>query len=248
MSWTTYRNRPDAYLDEAFEVTAKRIAVSEWLMDESDWDLLASVWVTSTGPSTACRTTSRPTIPTTRRTRTPDRAEGRRRLPAARRRDRGFVSRAREDDLILFISDHGFQTCTRALHMDHLLKQFGFLEFSASQATCRPDAVGPDAQGRAQGLRHAGAARQGLAAAAGELVEDEAYTTIRSTGEGVTINLAGRELDGIVDPGDFEKVRDEVMDRLGAFVDPKTGKKPVKAIAKREEVFKGASPSRRPTS
>ena len=29
------------------------------------------------------------------------------------------------------------------------------------------------------------------------------------------------------------------MDRLGSFVDPKTGKKPVKAIYKREDVFKG---------
>jgi predicted AlkP superfamily phosphohydrolase/phosphomutase len=46
-------------------------------------------------------------------------------------------------------------------------------------------------------------------------------------------------MDGIVDPGDYEKVRDEVMDRLGSFVDPKTGRKPVKAIHKREEVFDG---------
>ena len=37
------------------------------------------------------------------------------------------------------------------------------------------------------------------------------------------MNLAGREPDGIVDPADFEKVRDEVMDRLSSFVDPKTG-------------------------
>ena len=41
----------------------------------------------------------------------------------------------------------------------------------------------------------------------------KAYTTIRSTGEGVSINLAGRDVDGIVDPADFEKVRGEVMDR-----------------------------------
>jgi predicted AlkP superfamily phosphohydrolase/phosphomutase len=66
-----------------------------------------------------------------------------------------------------------------------------------------------------------------------------AFTTIRSTGEGVSINLAGREIDGIVDPGDYAKVRDELLDRLGSFVDPKTGKKPVKEIHKREEVFKG---------
>jgi predicted AlkP superfamily phosphohydrolase/phosphomutase len=66
-----------------------------------------------------------------------------------------------------------------------------------------------------------------------------AYTTIRSTGEGVRVNLAGREVDGIVDPGDYEKVRDELLDRLGNFVDPKTGKKPVKEIYKREQIFKG---------
>jgi predicted AlkP superfamily phosphohydrolase/phosphomutase len=74
----------------------------------------------------------------------------------------------------------------------------------------------------------------------------KAFTTIRSTGEGVSINLAGREIDGIVDPGDYEKVRDEVMDRLASFVDPKTGKKPIKAIHKREEIFKGEFADRAP--
>ena len=67
----------------------------------------------------------------------------------------------------------------------------------------------------------------------------KAFTTIRSTGEGVSINLAGREPDGIVDPADFEKVRDQVMDALSSFVDSKTGRKPVKAIHRREEIFKG---------
>ena len=36
-----------------------------------------------------------------------------------------FVARTRSDDLVLFISDHGFQSCTRAVHMDHLLRHFG---------------------------------------------------------------------------------------------------------------------------
>ena len=40
-----YHNKPDAYLDEAFEVTGKRIKASEWLMDSTDWDLMATVWV-----------------------------------------------------------------------------------------------------------------------------------------------------------------------------------------------------------
>jgi predicted AlkP superfamily phosphohydrolase/phosphomutase len=55
----------------------------------------------------------------------------------------------------------------------------------------------------------------------------------------VSINLAGREPDGIVDPADFDTVRDGLMDRLASFVDPETGRKPVKAIFKREEIFKG---------
>src|SRR3989304_5028413 len=53
----------------------------------------------------------------------------------------------------------------------------------------------------------------------------KAFTTIRSTGEGVSINLAGREPDGVVDPA--------------AFGDPVPGRKPVKAIYRREEIFKG---------
>src|SRR5205823_4984021 len=42
-----------------------------------------------------------------------------------------------------------------------------------------------------------------------------------------------------VDPGDYDRVRDELLDRLGSFVDAKTGKTPVKEIYKREEIFKG---------
>ena len=42
-----------------------------------------------------------------------------------------------------------------------------------------------------------------------------------------------------MDPGDFERVRDGLMDRLSSFVAPKSGRKPVKAIYRREEVFKG---------
>jgi predicted AlkP superfamily phosphohydrolase/phosphomutase len=67
----------------------------------------------------------------------------------------------------------------------------------------------------------------------------QAFTSIRSTGEGVSINVAGREVDGVVDPADYEKVRGELMDRLSSFTDPKTGLKPVKKIYKREDVFKG---------
>jgi predicted AlkP superfamily phosphohydrolase/phosphomutase len=66
-----------------------------------------------------------------------------------------------------------------------------------------------------------------------------AYTSVHSTGEGISLNLAGREPGGIVDPGAYESVRDEVAERVAAFMDPRTGKRPVARVWRREEVFKG---------
>jgi predicted AlkP superfamily phosphohydrolase/phosphomutase len=150
-----------------------------------------------------------------------------------------FVSRAREDDIILFISDHGFQSCTRTINMDRLLKEFGYLDFSASNAVFGPMQWGPMRKVARKvydtlGLHGKVSLPQSI-----NWSKTKAYTTIRSTGEGVSINVAGREIDGIVDQGDYDKVRGDLMDRLANFVDPKTGKKPVKEIYKREEIFKG---------
>ena len=240
MSWTTYRNRPEPYLNEALDITGKRIRAAEWLMDNSDWDLMASVWVSVDRTQHALSNFVGPDHP--------DYTSNSRTQLASRVRDvykqlddaiGSFVSRTREDDIILFISDHGFQSCWRTIHMDHLLKKLGFLEFSVSNAV-----FGPMQWGWVRNVARKVYDTLGLHGKvslpqAVNWQKTKAFTTIRSTGEGVSINLAGREPDGIVDPADFEKVRDHVMEALGAFVDPKTGRKPVKAIYRREEIFKG---------
>ena len=240
MSWTTYRNRADAYLDEALDVTGKRIAASTFLMDETEWDLFATVWVSVDRTQHCLSNYVAPDHPDTAKNK--DTAIGRKVADVYRQLDDAigaFVSRAREDDVILFISDHGFQSCTRALHMDHLLKSFGYLEFSASNIVMGPMQWGPMRKVARKAYDMLGLHGKVSLPQSVNWSKTKAYTTIRSTGEGVSINLAGRDVDGIVDPGDYEKVRDELMDRLGSFVDPKTGNKPVKAIYKREEVFKG---------
>ena len=240
MSWTTYRHRADAYLDEALAVTGKRIKASEWLMDNTEWDLFATVWVSVDRTQHCLSNYVAPDHPDFAKNTTT--AIGAKTRSIYKQLDDAigsFLSRSKPDDLILFISDHGFQSCTRALHMDHLLHQFGYLEFSASNAIFGPMQWGP--------VRNVARKVYDLLGLHGKVslpqsvnwAKTQAYTTIRSTGEGVSINLAGRDVDGIVDPADFERVRGEVMDRLASFVDPKTGKKPVKAIFKREDVFKG---------
>jgi predicted AlkP superfamily phosphohydrolase/phosphomutase len=241
MSWTTYRNRPDAYLDEAFDVTRRRIAAAEWLMDNTQWDLMTSVWVSVDRTQHALSNYVAPDHPDYAANK--DTRIGRKVRDIYKQLDDAigaFCSRAAPNDLVLFLSDHGFQSCTRALHMDHLLNQLGMLEFSASNVL-----FGPMQWGAVRNLARKVYDTLGLHGKVAlpqsiNWSKSKAFTSIRSTGEGVSINLAGREPDGIVDPADYEEVRATVMDRLAGFVDPKTGRKPVKAIHRREDIFKGA--------
>jgi predicted AlkP superfamily phosphohydrolase/phosphomutase len=51
----------------------------------------------------------------------------------------------------------------------------------------------------------------------------------------VSVNLRGRDPQGIVDPKEFELVRDEIMDTLYNIKDPETGKHPLALILRKEE-------------
>ena len=240
MSWTTYRHRPEPYLAEALDITGRRIRATEWLMDNADWDFLMSVWVSVDRTQHALSNYVGPDHP--------DYPKNVNSPLAGKVRDvykqlddaiGSFVSRTRRDDIVIFMSDHGFQSCDRAIHMDHLLRRLGYLEFSASNVIFGPMQWGPVRKVARKVYDLFGLHGKVSLPQAVNWQKTKAYTSIRSTGEGVSINLAGRDPDGIVDPGNYERVRDEVMERLSSFVDPKTGRKPVKAIYRREEIFKG---------
>jgi predicted AlkP superfamily phosphohydrolase/phosphomutase len=240
MSWTTFRNRPDAFMDEVVEITRARIKAQEWIIDNSEWDLAAFVHFSTDRVQHCLSEYIAPDHP--------DYAQRSKEKVAERIRDAyrmiddalgALVSKANEDDLVLFISDHGFQSCTRCVNMDQLLRKFGFLQFTAKNALFGPMQWGP--------MRQAARKVYDLFGLHGKVslpqpvnwAKTRAYTTIRSTGEGVSVNLQGREIDGIVRPEAYESVRDEVAAAIGGFVDPKTGRSPVKKVWRREEVFKG---------
>ncbi|HKN47688.1 MAG TPA: sulfatase arylsulfatase, partial [Candidatus Polarisedimenticolia bacterium] len=52
---------------------------------------------------------------------------------------------------------------------------------------------------------------------------------------GLYINVAGREKDGIVDPGEREALAKEIGAKLLQVVDPKTGQRAVTKVLRREE-------------
>src|SRR2546427_2836700 len=150
-----------------------------------------------------------------------------------------LVSRTGSDDLVIFMSDHGFQPVTRALHLDRVLAHLGYLSFSRSNVVFGPMQWGA--------VRSAARKVYDLLGLHGRVSlpqpvdwsSTKAYTAVRSTGEGVSINLAGREAHGTVDPADYERVRDDVAERLLAFADPSTGIHPVAKAQRREDLFKG---------
>ena len=51
----------------------------------------------------------------------------------------------------------------------------------------------------------------------------------------IYVNLKGRDPHGIVDPEDYDKVRDEIIAALYNYTDPETGKKPIALALKRED-------------
>ena len=240
MSWTTFRGRPEPFLEEAVAVVKARQRSVEFLLDESDWSVACAVFV-ATDRIQHCMSQYVSSDH-------PEYAERSREPLASKIRDvyrlldeglGRLVGRAGEDDLVLFMSDHGMHSCAGAVNMDRLLERLGYLEFSASNAIFGPMQWGP--------MRQAARKIYDLFGLHGKVslpqpvnwARTRAYTSIRSTGEGVNVNVSGRDHEGAVQPEDFERVRNELAERLGSFVDPRTGVRPVARVWRREEVFKG---------
>jgi predicted AlkP superfamily phosphohydrolase/phosphomutase len=240
MSWTTFRHKPEPFLAEARELTEARTKANLWLLDNVDWRLASLIYVATDRVQHCLDKYVAPDHPEfTALSREPLAEEVRgiyRLLDDALGR---ILERARDDDLVLFISDHGFQSCTRALHMDRLLERLGFLKFAASNAVFGPMQWGPMRAAARKVYDVLGLHGKVSLPQSVNWQKTVAFTSVRSTGEGVSINRAGREPDGVVPENEFEATRDRVMDALGSFVDPKTGKSPFKRILRREDVFQG---------
>ncbi len=240
MSWTTYRNRPDAFLDEVVAVTTARQRAMEHLLDTVPWGFACCVYF-STDRIQHCLSSHL----------SPDHPEyaqlsstriGERVRDVYRMLDEGLgrlVSRTTPDDLVIFMSDHGFQSVTRAIQMDRLLERFGVLAFSASNRVFGPMQWGPVRSAARRVYDLLGMHGRVPLPQSVDWSRTRAYTSVRSTGEGISINLAGREPSGIVDPADYDRVRDEVAERVLSVVDEETGIQPVARLWRREELFHG---------
>ncbi len=247
-SWTTLRNRPLDLVSDLEELTRRRAAAMRELLDEEPWDAACIVFVSPDRAQHCLLEYVHPGHPS--------HAEVAASPVAERVRDvyrlldeelASLLQRADPDDLVILMSDHGHQPCTRAVSMNKVLERLGFLRFGRGSAL-----VNLLSWGRVRSLARVAYdrlrlhGRVAVPTAPIDWAHTVAYTSVVSTGEGVSVNLAGREPHGTVQRGDYERVRDELAEALLEFADPETGKRPIGRVLRKEEVLSGPYLDRAP--
>ena len=247
-SWTTMRNRPLDLVADLEALTRRRAAAMRVLLAEEPWDAACIVFVSPDRAQHCLLEYVHPGHPR--------HAEAAASPVAERVRDlyrlldeelAGLIEHTDSDDLVILMSDHGHQPCTRAVSMNKVLERLGFLRFGRGSAL-----VNLLSWGRVRSLARVAYDRLGLhgrvavPTAPIDWAHTVAYTSVVSTGEGVSVNLAGREPHGTVQRADYERVRDELAQALLEFADPETGKRPIGHVLRKEEVLSGPYLDRAP--
>jgi predicted AlkP superfamily phosphohydrolase/phosphomutase len=247
-SWTTFRGKPLELLADVEDVTRRRADAMRRLMDEQPWDAACMVFVSPDRIQHCLLEYVHPGHPdyaTASQTPVAERV-----IDVYRLLDRELgtlVERTDADDLVLLMSDHGHQPVTRALNMNRVLESLGALRMGRGSAL-----VSLLAWGRIRSLARVAYDRLGLHGKVKvpttpiDWAHTTAYTSVTSTGEGVSIALAGREPQGTVPAQDYERVRTEVADALLGFVDPATGRHPIARVVRKEDVLHGTYLDRAP--
>jgi predicted AlkP superfamily phosphohydrolase/phosphomutase len=118
------------------------------------------------------------------------------------------------DDLLMVISDHGFNTFRRAAHVNTWLRQNGYLQLKGEKT-----------------------------AAGGELLEDIDWARTKAYALGfgaIYINQRGREGKGIVSPGgETERLKNEIKDKIKNWIDEKYNLPVINSVYNREDIFWG---------
>ena len=247
-SWTTFRHRPLDLVAELEALTRARAAAMRTLMTEESWDAACIVFVSPDRAQHCLLEYVHPAHPRySEAARTPVAHRVRDLYRLLDRELASLLEIVDDDDLVVVMSDHGHQPCTRALSMNKVLEHLGFLRFGRGSAL-----VNLLSWGRVRSVarvlydRLHLHGRVAVPTAPIDWAGTRAYTSVVSTGEGVSVNLAGREPHGVVARNDYDRVRDELAEALLGLTDPETGQRPIGRVLRKEEALSGAYLDRAP--
>lgn len=250
------QRKKELILESMRKSTGERNRVMLYLMSEGYWDVFATVFTETDRLQHFLWADMDPTHPRYN-------APGPKHRTAIQEHYRDLdsiveeVSKALGDDTILFIvSDHGFVGVHKQFHINHWLASQGLLTIrgrmtqSSIELTSRlrgSSLYGP--------LRKAALAipsprlKSRLRAATktklikGSLFERdidwEQTKAYWVPGQGIRINLIGREPQGVVPPDDYLSLRESIKKALSEVVDPETKEQVVERVYEREAIYNG---------
>ncbi len=157
---------------------------------------------------------------------------------------------ADERTTVVILSDHGFGPLTHAVYLNKYLAQSGLLAYreqsrpalrSALRAGVRQlnnplvNALKQRAFERMPQLK--GSMHYSMAYGNIDWSRTRAYAV--GTMGNVYLNVRGREPDGVVEPGEYEATRAQVIATMQALADPETHRPIFDAVYRREEIYDG---------
>jgi predicted AlkP superfamily phosphohydrolase/phosphomutase len=125
------------------------------------------------------------------------------------------MARVGDNTLLIVLSDHGFNSFQRGVHLNGWLYDHGFLKLR--DGVSRGDE-------------------------AGDLLRNVDWTRTSAYALGLGsmyLNVRGRERDGVVAPEDAARVGAEIKRGLTGFVDPDRGKVAIRGVVSRDDVYSG---------
>lgn len=256
VSWARYAEGEEhRFLDDLLTNEGRRYEAARYLFKRQDWDLFAIVF---TGLDRLQHRVWRPLEEiadgSVDPTADPASVHGKV-LAYFKLMDDGvgeLMSLCGEQTTTVLMSDHGFGPCERLVEVNNLLAELGYLRYN--EATRSEGRRRPPLYKRL--LRSLGLNRKRFVSLSKKLsIDPYKYLEQGSKAinridwsrtrafcyslDGIYINLQGRERHGIVDPAEYDRLREEIVSRLREYTDAETGRRPFRDVGLKEAVYRG---------
>lgn len=250
------QGRPDKALAGLLDMVRTRTATAKYLMENKAWDLFVMVYTATDKVQHHFWKYIDPTRPESHSSE--DYANAIRQVYEEIDTGLGRLLAAAGDASVIIMSDHGAgPSSRRTMYINRWLHREGFLHFKG------PGGVAGQWGRLKYGLLEQtnNEIRRRLPRRAKEIMvrlfpklRDRVDSVLflpgidwsrtvaysRENHPAVFMNTKGREIEGIVEPGEqYESIRDQIMDRLRALKCPDTGKPIVDGVFRREELYDG---------
>ena len=149
-----------------------------------------------------------------------------------------LAGRLGRDDICMIASDHGFTSFRNTFYLNSWLIEAGYLRLKKGGSSLSALAGFLNRTGLKRLVPHS-LVRAGKARSMKDSIDWSATRAYASPGmeEGVIINLRGRQLQGIVGPGDeYDSLRSEIRDNLLQIQEPE---RILKDVILREDAYRG---------